>query len=257
MKDYADHRQYGLSEYSVDWIDRSQKAIWDCTNGSISKETIEKLRLLVLERYESEWSHIKIFSFAKAFLKYLTKVRLDTRYYAFEIFLERLKRIKTRNNVTSRIVTKEDIENVLAYISNAKKDGFISDCRAKQYTAFVVFGAFTGQRSLSTIAKLTVEQFKQALHSKPTVVEVQSSQDKIKMQHYPLHPQVIQAIEPLLGERDHNSSIFDYNSLAMWVKRQKISLTRTATHFILGDLRKFTAQYGDIIQWDQSNRAYI
>jgi hypothetical protein len=77
------------------------------------------------------------------------------------------------------------------------------------------------------------------------------------MQHYPLHPQVIQAIEPLLGERDHNSSIFDYNSLAMWVKRQKISLTRAATHFILGDLRKFTAQYGDIIQWDQSNRAYI
>ena len=184
-------------------------------------------------------------------------MRLDTRYYAFEIFLERLKRIKTRNNVTSRIVTKEDIKNVLVYISNAKKDGFISDCRAKQYTAFVVFGAFTGQRSLSTIAKLTVEQFKQALHSKPTVVEVQSSQDKIKMQHYPLHPQVIQAIEPLLGERDHNSSIFDYNSLAMWVKRQKISLTRAATHFILGDLRKFTAQYGDIIQWDQSNRAYI
>jgi hypothetical protein len=43
----------------------------------------------------------------------------------------------------------------------------------------------------------------------------------------------------------------------MWVKRQKISLTRAATHFILGDLRKFTAQYGDIIQWDQSNRAYI
>jgi hypothetical protein len=43
----------------------------------------------------------------------------------------------------------------------------------------------------------------------------------------------------------------------MWVKRQKISLTRAATHFVLGDLRKFTEQYGDIIQWDQSNRAYI
>jgi hypothetical protein len=28
-------------------------------------------------------------------------------------------------------------------------------------------------------------------------------------------------------------------------------------HFVLGDLRKFTEQYGDIIQWDQSNRAYI
>jgi len=160
--------------------------------------------------------------------------------------------------VTSRIVTKEDIENVLAYICNAKKDGLISDHRAKQYTAFVVFGAFTGQRSLSTIAKLTVGQFKQALQSKPTIVEVQSSQDKIKMQHYvPLHPQVIQAIEPLLDDRSDDCPIFDYNSLAMWVKRQKISLTKAATHFVLGDLRKFMEQYGDIIQWDQSNRAYI
>ena len=124
----------------------------------------------------------------------------------------------------------------------------ISDYRTKQYTAFVVFGAFTGQRNLSTIAKLTVGQFKHALQSKPTIVEVQSSQDKIKMQHYvPLHPQVIQAIEPILDGRNEDNPVFDYNSLAMWVKRQKISLTRAATHFVLGDLRKFTEQYGDII----------
>ncbi|MGZ4864657.1 MAG: hypothetical protein ACXV39_08510 [Halobacteriota archaeon] len=31
----------------------------------------------------------------------------------------------------------------------------------------------------------------------------------------------------------------------------------TVIHFRLGDLRKFTEQYGDIISWDQSNRAYI
>jgi hypothetical protein len=62
---------------------------------------------------------------------------------------------------------------------------------------------------------------------------------------------------PLLDGKDEDSPIFDYNSLAMWVKRQKISLSRAATHFVLGNLRKFTEQYGDIIQWDQSNRAYI
>jgi hypothetical protein len=87
---------------------------------------------------------------------------------------------------------------------------------------------------------------------------VQSSQDKIKMQHYvPLHLQVIQAIQPLLDERGDNERLFEYNSLVMWIKRQKIPLTRVTTHFTLGDLRKFTEQYGDIIQWDQSNRAYI
>ena len=146
----------------------------------------------------------------------------------------------------------------LAHISNAEKDGLISSHRAQQYTAFVLFGAFTGQRSLATISKLTVGQFREALQSDKPCIEVQSSQDKIKMQHYvPLHPQVIQAIQPLLDERDDDEPLFEYNSLVMWVKRQKIPLTRVTTHFVLGDLRKFTEQYGDIIQWDQSNRAYI
>lgn len=34
-------------------------------------------------------------------------------------------------------------------------------------------------------------------------------------------------------------------------------LTRSANHFILGDLRKFAEQYGDIILRDLSNRAHI
>ena len=38
----------------------------------------------------------------------------------------------------------------------------------------------------------------------------------------------------------------EYNSLAMWLKRQKNSLTRMPTDFILNDLRKFAEQYGDI-----------
>jgi hypothetical protein len=217
--------------------------VWDCTKGSISKNTVDKLRLFVLNKYQSEWSHIKIFSFAKAFLKFLTKARLDTRYHPFEVFLERPRAIKARNNVTSRIVTQEDIENVLIYVKNAAKDGLISSHKLQQYTAFILFGAFRGQRSLSTISKLTAGQFREALQSDKPCIEVQSSQDKIKMQHYiPLHPQVTQAIQPLLGEIDDEYPIFEYNSLVMWVKRQKISLIRAATHFVLGDLRKFTEQ---------------
>ena len=40
-------------------------------------------------------------------------------------------------------------------------------------------------------------------------------------------------------------------------KTEKIPLTRTASHFVLGDLRKFAEQYGGIIQWNESNGAYI
>jgi len=58
-------------------------------------------------------------SFSKAFLKYLTKTRLDTRYIAFDIFLEMPKTVKVRKAVTSRIVIKADIENMLAQIEAA------------------------------------------------------------------------------------------------------------------------------------------
>ena len=95
--------------------------MWKFTKGSITKETIDKLRLFVLNKYQSEWSHNKVLSFAKAFLKFLIKVRLDTRYHAFEVFLDRPRAVKTRNNVTSRIFTKEDIENVLAYTARQSK----------------------------------------------------------------------------------------------------------------------------------------
>ncbi|MGZ4905948.1 MAG: hypothetical protein ACXV5H_11130 [Halobacteriota archaeon] len=258
LTSYAERRRYGLSKYSVDWINRAEKAIWECTDGSISKKTIDELRLFVLNKYCSEDSHIKVLSFTKAFLKFLTKARLDTRYYAFEVFLERPRAVKARNNVTSRIITKADIENVLAFIDKEEKEGEISHHRSQHYRAFVVFGAYTGQRSLATMSKLTVGQFREALRSEKPCIEVQSSQDKIKMQHYvPLHQQVIQAIQPLLEGRSDDELMFEYISLIHWVKREKLPLTRIPSHFRLGDLRKFAEQHGDILGWEHSNCSYI
>jgi len=38
---------------------------------------------------------------------------------------------------------------------------------------------------------------------------------------------------------------------------QLIVAARIVSHFVLGNLRKFAEQFGDIVQWDQANRAYI
>ena len=106
--------------------------------------------------------------------------------------------------------------------------------------------------------KLTVGQFRDALRSDKPVVHVESQQDKIRMAHYvPVHPQVVEALHALLDGRSDNKRLFQYYSFYKLIKRQKIPLTRTASHFVLGDLRKFAEQYGDIIQWNESNRAYI
>jgi integrase len=148
--------------------------------------------------------------------------------------------IKVRKNVTTRIVTKEDIEHVLDHIRSAECRGIIGRPRAEHYTAFTVFGAFTGQRSMATMMKLTVGQLRESLRDAKPVLRVEPSQDKIKMEHYvPLHPQVIKSIQPLLRGRRDAELMFHHGSFWMWVKRQKIPMSRFNGHFVLGDLRKF------------------
>ncbi len=197
-------------------------------------------------------------NFANAFLNYLTKIRFDGRYSGFQIFLEMPKLPKERKIVTARIVTQADITNVLTHIERAEQNGSINRVRAQQYEAFVVFCAYTGQRSMATAANLTVGQFRQALEDNKPVLHVTAKQDKIRMEHYvPLHPCVVKAVGPLMDERKDAELMFQHGSLWMWIKRQKIPMSRFSGHFVLSDLRKFAEQYGDIIQWDQSNRAYI
>lgn len=58
------------------------------------------------------------------------------------------------------------------------------------------------------------------------------------------------------GKKD-NEAVFQHGSFWMWVKRQKIPMSRFNGHFVLGDLRKFAEQHGDAVGWDQSNRVYI
>jgi integrase len=258
LREYVAYRQKGLADKSKYWIQRASDTLWDCTQGEISHKSMTKLREAALHKYRSVDSQSKTVSFAKAFLKHLAKRHVDQRYLSFTLFLDLPKTIKERHAVTSQIVIKEDIEKILAHISKAEENGQISSHRAQQYKGFVIFGAYTGQRSLATISKLTVGQVREVLKSDTPCIEVQPWQDKIKFSHYvPLHPQVIRAIRPLLKGRRANEPLFKYNSIVMWLKRQKIRLTRVPQNFTLASLRKWTEQYGDIIQWDPSNRAYV
>jgi len=127
---------------------------------------MDELLSTTLKKYQSESAKVKTLSFAKCFLKYLTKTKLDSRYYAFDIFLDRPKNLEVRKNVTNRIITKEDVGNILAYIQTALNEERISPLRAQHYIAFVLFGAYTGQRSMATMMKLTVGQFKDAIKMK-------------------------------------------------------------------------------------------
>jgi hypothetical protein len=67
----------------------------------------------------------------------------------------------------------------------------------------------------------------------------------------------VEALKPLLVGRNDDELMFTHNSFLQWIKRQKIPMSRFQKPFVLGDLRKVAEQFGDVIEWDQSNRAYI
>jgi len=180
LETYTTSRKVGLSKTTIPWINKAAAIFWNSTHGAINKSNIEVLRKFVVTKYQCEYAKGKVLNFSKAFLKYLTKIHLDTRYQAFEIFLQKPKALKERKNVTARIITKEDIANIIVHISKAEQEGLISHRKAQQFTAFVLFGAYTGQRTLATMMKLTVGQFRDALQSDKPVIHVRSSQDKIK-----------------------------------------------------------------------------
>jgi len=183
---------------------------------------------------------------------------MDSRFLAFDIFLEPLKIKKERKPVTKQIVTKEDIENVLAVFRDAQSAGSLENDRALQYSTFILLRAYSGQRPKSTLARITVSQVRDALSTNKASLHILPNQDKIRMEHWvPIRPRLISSLYELCANKTEDEPVFNFNSIQLWLKRYPVSLPRCTGRFIPSDLRKFTEQYGDIIQWDHSNRSYI
>jgi integrase len=102
-------------------LKKSAELLWNTTNGVVSVSTLRCLRDYVLTKYQDNDAKRKVLQFARAFLRYLAKVSFDQRYAAFDLFLQLPRAVKEQKRVTERIVTKEDIENLLSAIEQAQR----------------------------------------------------------------------------------------------------------------------------------------
>jgi len=255
LDDYLRFRCEGISRKSAVWLDKAAEIAWAQTGGEVSREACGKLRSYTLQKYSDIDAKRKVLNFAKAFLKHLGKTRFDPRYEMFSVYLEMPKSVKVRKAVTGRIVTVDDVKAVISYINT---DDALPDRHRVGFEALVLFGAYTGQRPYSTLKTVTVGQLREALAQEKPVLRVMAEQDKIRMEHYvPLHPRVVEVMKKLCDGREDNERVFMLESFRKWTQKQKIPLSRCNGHFIASDLRKFAEQHGDVIGWEQSNRAYI
>jgi len=232
---YLELRTAGLARKSITWLKKSARLFWNATNGFISVPSLQNLRNYVLEKYRDVDAKRKVLQFARAFLGYMSTISFDQRYAAFNLFLQLPRSVKEQKRVTDRIVTKEDVENVLSAIYRPHVRKEIDTYHYLNYKAMVLFGAFTGQRPLATIARLTVGQLREAITTEKSVVNVLPSQDKIRMQHYcPLHPQVIEAILPILKDRRADELVFEQLAFQLWLRHNNVRLKYSGARIVNG-----------------------
>src|SRR5665647_3941830 len=124
---YLELRSAGLAPKSITWLKKTSSLFWNATNGFISVLTLHKLRNHVLEKYRDIDAKRKVLQFARAFLGYMSKINFDPRYAAFDLFLQLPRAVKELKRVTERIVTKEDVENLLTAIQQAHRSGEIDN----------------------------------------------------------------------------------------------------------------------------------
>jgi len=241
---YRDLRLTGLAPRSRDWLIRAPDIMWERTKGVVSRESLTMFRDYVVDTWPAQESHRKLLQFAAAFLKHLSKITFDPQFQAYTVFLERPKTVKVRKAITSRIVTIEDVRNVLAALRKAYEGGRLTRQQLNMHRAVVLFSAFSGQRP-TTVKALTVGQLRAALETKKPVVHVLPGQDKIRMEHYvPLHPDVSDAVRQILEGRGDDEKAFWAEGFVTWLKRNPVQMSRCETRFTMSDLRKFAEQHG-------------
>ena len=98
------------------WLSKAAEVFWKHTKGTISKDSLVQMREVLFRKYDDFYAQSKVLNFAKGFLKYQAKLTFDPRYLAFDMFLEKPRVRKAHKKMTARVVTKDDIEHVLAVI---------------------------------------------------------------------------------------------------------------------------------------------
>jgi len=144
-------------------VEKGGRTVMECNKRYSESAHLTKFAQSRARKFRDTDAKRKVLQFARAFLRYMSTVSFDQRYASFDRFLQLPRSVKEQKRLTYRIVTKEDVENVLTAIEEAHRYGDINAFYYLNYKAMIFLGAFTGQRPLATTARLTVGQLIEAL----------------------------------------------------------------------------------------------
>jgi integrase len=113
-----------------------------------------------------------------------------------------------------------------------------------KYIAGILFASYTGQRPESTIGKITVGEFKEALSRNPPVLWIPENKDKERFPHWvPLHPVVVKWVGAYVSLMKKDREIaFGYYALRKLLDDLNIKAIHTGRKIAISHMRKFFEQ---------------
>jgi hypothetical protein len=257
ISDFLDYRCKGINPNTCRQIRSITTVIWELSQGRITPRILNDYTDYYMAKSESQDMRNKYYNYAKAFLKYLFKIRMENNILTLIAIFEKPNYRKEIKLMTSRIIVTEDIEHAIQTIRDAPVDYSYRPQWKLNFITALRFLAYGGQRPM-TVQKLTVGQFRKALSQDPPVLKVEAKQDKIRMAHFvPLHSSLIESIKTLIEGKQDKDPMFEIVPLQTWLKNHHILMEKTEGHLMLKDIRKFFEQKSDEIGFNDSNKNFI
>jgi len=243
-EEYLEYRFSRIkSEKSKYWI---RKAINDYLE--FSDYTIDRDKLMEFQNwYKGKYGfevQAKYHSNLRNFLEWLSKKTGNPIFRDLRDIFEPPK--KNSKKLNPILIREPDIHNLIKAVWKRDPTPYL---KLKHITG-ILFASYTGQRPDSTIAKITVEELREAISRDPPVLWIPEEKDKENFPHWvPVHPVLKEWLEVYLEhydpdyEKDPVKGIaFSYYSMRKLFDRLNIKAIHTGRKITYSHLRKFFEQ---------------
>ncbi len=239
IKEYLDYRFSKLrSEKSKWWIQKTVEELMRHTKGKLSREKLMKFQNWYKQKYEFE-GQSKFHSNTKNFLEWLYKRTGEDEFRKLQEILE--TPTKPSKKLNQILIREGDVKNLINALWESEEYSYYQKLK---YTTAILFGAYTGQRPMSTMSRLTKEELEEAINRDPPLIYISEEKDKESFPHWvPLHPTLVQWLRKYLEVMDPQTEyLFAYPKIRKIFRKLNVKAIHTGKRITISHLRKFFEQ---------------
>ncbi|MDK2782061.1 MAG: hypothetical protein PWR13_1089 [Archaeoglobi archaeon] len=231
------------SERSIYWIEKPLMDYLKFSNFEVSRDKLMEFQNFYKSNYGFE-SQMKYHSNLRNFLEWLAKVTGNEEVRRMKEVLEApVRPVRKFNRI---IIREQDIHNLIKEVWKKDPSAYLK----LKHISGILFASYTGQRPMSTVAKITVDELREAVSRFPPVLWIPENKDKEGFPHWvPIHPVLrrwlevyIEYYDPSRENEEFRGIAFSYYSMRKLFDRLNVKAVHTGVKIAYSHLRKFFEQ---------------